>query len=289
MVNSVTIKGLLRAASLRFSQISDTPQLDAELLLCQVLDCNKTYLFTWPENPLSEAQQSTFEVFCQRRDKGEPIAHILGVREFWSLSLEVNASTLIPRPDTETLVEQALAIAMEISAQTSESVPLKGLDLGTGTGAIALALASELNDWQWCGVDFSHDAVALATRNGHRNQVANCRFEQSDWYHSVKDEKFDLIVSNPPYIDALDPHLKEGDVRFEPLSALVAEEQGLADIRHILKLGRDHLTAQGALLLEHGYQQGQAVRQLFQDYGYHRVTTVKDLSGNDRVSIGYLR
>jgi len=282
------IRWLLDAATSRFKSVSDTPKLDAELLLCQILDCTRTYLFTWPDKVLEESQSKQFEQLCLRRELGEPIAHIVGEREFWTLSLDVNPSTLIPRPDTEILVEQALKIAQSFSHDETTST-LKGLDLGTGTGAIALALASELAKWQWLGVDFSPEAVELARQNQSKNNIKNCHFVQSDWFSNLDDTRFDLIVSNPPYIDGDDPHLEEGDVRFEPLTALVAEEKGLADIRKILQQGRSYLIETGAILIEHGYRQGVEVRDLFKQHGYLRVHTIKDLSGNDRVSIGYLK
>jgi len=277
-----SIERLVSLTADSFLEFSDTPKLDAELLLCQVLDCNRTYLFTWPDKTVTTEQYLEFQSLCARRNKGEPIAHITGVRDFWSLELEVNPSTLIPRPDTETLVEQALEL---VQGQFSGT----GLDLGTGTGAIALALAKELPKWQWLGVDYSSDAVELAERNRLKNQIENCQFKKSDWYSAINSQKFDLIVSNPPYINKQDPHLNEGDVRFEPLSALVAEDEGLADIKHILSKARSFLSRNGSVLIEHGYDQGESVREIFVQYGYEKVRTITDLSGNDRVSIGYLK
>lgn len=273
------IKWLLNAATSVFSSISDTASLDAELLMCHVLDCNRTYLFTWSDKELTEAQKSLFEQAVARREKGEPVAHITGTREFWSLTLEVNPSTLIPRPDTETLVEKALELATAKEGT--------GLDLGTGTGAIALALACELPNWQWQGVDLSEDAVELAKRNASSNEIANASFFQSNWFDKIAVQKFDLIVSNPPYIDPKDPHLSEGDVRFEPLSALIAPDSGMADVCYIIEKAKHYLKDGATLLIEHGYDQGEAVRQCFIDNDYHAVQTLKDLAGNERVSVGY--
>lgn len=276
------IQWLLNAAIVLLKDASDTAKLDAELFMCHVLSCNRTYLMTWPDKRVEEAQRQAFQQLLERRLKGEPVAHIIGHRAFWTLDLEVNPSTLIPRPDTELLVELALDVAMKKPSSNN-----KALDLGTGTGAIALALASELPQWHILGVDYSEDAVALAKRNKANNQINNAEFLQSDWYSEVAGQKFDLIVSNPPYIDPTDKHLSEGDVRFEPLSALIAEESGLADLRFIIEHSRQFLNDNGALLLEHGYDQASAVQALLIENGFQQVETFKDLGANDRVSIGY--
>lgn len=284
MSEQTQIKWLLNAATSVFSSISDTASLDAELLMCCVLDCNRTYLFTWSDKVLTEEEQQAFAGMVERRRAGEPIAHITGQREFWSLQLAVNPSTLIPRPDTETLVEKALDIAL-----ASEDTDATGLDLGTGTGAIALALASELPAWQWQGVDLSEEAIKLAKSNAESNQVSNASFSQSNWFESVPNQRFNLIVSNPPYIDPKDPHLAEGDVRFEPLSALIAADSGMADVCYIIEKAKYYLKDGATLLIEHGYDQGEAVRECFIDNDYHNVQTFKDLAGNDRVSVGYFK
>lgn len=261
-------------------QHSDSPKLDAEVLLAEALGKTRTYLYTWPERALTDHEQERYQQWLHRRGEGEPVAHILKRREFWSLSLEVDASTLIPRPDTEVLVEQALVIIAESGLQSARI-----LDLGTGTGAIALALASELPTAQVTAVDFSPQAVALAQRNGERLGLSNARFLHSDWYQAVQGP-FDIIVSNPPYIDADDQHLLEGDVRFEPKSALVAQEQGLADLFLIARGATNHLCHKGWLLLEHGWQQAEALRRHLSAAGFDRVFTVQDYSGNDRISGG---
>lgn len=268
---------LARAAELE--SISDSARLDVELLLADCLRCTRTYLYTWPEKLITATQQKRFDELFARRKNGEPVAHILGQREFWSLPLIVNNSTLIPRPDTECLVELALALLLPATARV--------LDLGTGTGAIALALASEKPEWTIVALDQSSAAVELATRNRDQLNLHNVAVLQSDWFTALNaGDKFDLIVSNPPYIDPQDPHLQQGDVRFEPLSALIADEGGLADIRHIAAHAINFLNAAGWLAVEHGYQQGAAVRQIFQDCSFVEVRTETDYGGNERITLG---
>lgn len=273
----LNVADCLRMAS-RLSQ-SDTARLDVELLLSYLLKKNRTFLFTWPEHLLTPAESKMFVSLLARREAGEPIAHIIGEREFWSLPLSVDASTLIPRPDTELLVETLLRLMPETKVRSC-------LDLGTGTGAIALAVASEKPHWQIDAVDYSQDAIALAKRNGEKLGLNNISFFCSDWFSHVAAKKFDVIVSNPPYIDPEDPHLNQGDVRFEPRSALIANNHGLADIEHIVTLSTHYLAAHGWLLLEHGYDQAAAVNELLVKQGFSRVECVQDYGGNDRISIG---
>jgi len=270
-------ENLLRAAELTES---DSPRLDLEVLLCHLLGKSRAWLYTWPEHELEPEQQAAFDRLFERRIAGEPVAHLTGNREFWSLPLKVNRSTLIPRPDTEVLVEAVL----ELRPQES----LRALDLGTGTGAIALALATEKPHWQLLAVDKMPAAVALAEENRQQLGLANVQVRQSDWFDGVPPQHFDVIVSNPPYIDAQDPHLREGDVRFEPRSALVADEQGLADIRQIAAQARSYLAADGLLLVEHGWQQAKAVRKIFAEAGYRDVATRLDYAGRERLTLGYL-
>lgn len=258
---------------------SDSARLDAELLLTQVLKKNRAWLFAFADSPLSREQESELEGLLTRRERGEPMAHILGEREFWSLKLQVNPSTLIPRADTETLVEWALELPLPACAQV--------LDLGTGTGAIALALASEQPSWQVQGVDKSSDAVALAQANAAALHLA-VRFFPSDWFAKVEG-RFDLIVANPPYIDAQDPHLHQGDVRFEPRTALVAGQQGLADLAHLIDSAPLFLRDHGWLLLEHGYQQAEAVQTLLRARGFSQIATRQDLGGQPRITGGQWR
>ena len=270
-----TIQSLLDSADL---PTSPTARLDAELLLAAVLGKPRSYLRTWPEHEPGAEQLAAFAALLERRRMGEPVAYILGHQGFWSLDLEVAPHTLIPRPDTELLVETALQLA--------PATPQRVLDLGTGSGAIALALASERRGWQVTGVDRIAEAVALAERNRQRLKLGNAEFRQSSWFDGLAGERFGLILSNPPYIAADDRHLGEGDVRFEPLSALVAGVDGLDDIRQIIAQAPRHLQAGGWLLLEHGYDQAEAVRELLAAAGFTAVDSRRDLGGHQRISLG---
>lgn len=275
-----SIETLLSKASIALRDAgSESSQLDAAVLMCHVLDKPRSYLFTWPERSISSEHFVEFERILARRCAGEPVAYLTGIREFWSLPLKVAPSTLIPRPDTERLVELALEKAL--------AVPGDILDLGTGTGAIALALASELPQAEVTGVDLQAAAVSLAQTNARDLGITNCQFFQSSWFDAIdSDRKFAVIVSNPPYIDQNDPHLLQGDVRYEPHTALVAGENGLADIIHIAGKARNYLTSGGWLLLEHGFEQGQAVRECLMGFGYCEVVTAQDYAGLDRVTMG---
>ncbi|MBA8063990.1 peptide chain release factor N(5)-glutamine methyltransferase [Citrobacter freundii] len=261
-------------------QDSESPRRDAEILLETVTGKGRTFILAFGETVLTVAQQEQLNALVARRQRGEPVAHLTGVREFWSLPLFVSPATLIPRPDTECLVEQALA---RLPASACRIV-----DLGTGTGAIALALASERPDCDVTAVDRMPDAVALAIRNTQHLGINNVRVLQSDWFSALQGQQFDMIVSNPPYIDEQDPHLAQGDVRFEPLTALVAGDHGLADIVHIIEQSKHMLTPGGYLLLEHGWLQGPAVRDAFTRGGYQAVETCRDYGGNERITLGRL-
>lgn len=267
----------------QLADVSDTPRLDVELLLAHILKKSRTYLFTWPDAILTPEQTKTFEEYFARRLTGEPIAHIIGEREFWSLPIAVNNSTLIPRPDTELLVETALNIFSEDETNTHRDI----LDLGTGTGAIVLALASERKNWNCVGVDRELAAVELAEKNRQSLSLDNVQILQSDWFSNLAAEnQFDVIISNPPYINANDPHLAQGDVRFEPLSALVADDNGLSDIKIICAKSGSYLKPNGWLLIEHGYDQGDVVRNIFISNYFTEVKTLTDLGGNERVTLG---
>lgn len=257
---------------------SETAQLDAELLLAAVLGKPRSYLRTWPERELSAAQLQHFQASIQRRQQGEPVAYILGQQGFWSLDLEVAPHTLIPRPDTELLVETTLELLPHD--------PIAALDLGTGTGAIALALANERPGWKVTGVDRVPEAVALAERNRSRLKLGNVQFAESRWFSAVAGQRFALVVSNPPYIASDDKHLAEGDVRFEPASALVSGVDGLDDIRLIIQQAPAHLAAGGWLLLEHGFDQAAAVRELLAAQGFTEIESRRDLAGHERISLG---
>ena len=256
---------------------SPSARLDIEVLLCYVFEKNKTWLYAYPEVALTEHQHDKFITCVEQRQQGKPIAYIVGQQEFWSLQLNVSPDTLIPRADTETLVEAVLSLAPQ-AAQTL-------LDLGTGTGAIALALASENPHWRITATDIKANAVALARENKKNLNLTNVDFLQSDWFEQIKGS-FNFIVSNPPYISADDEHLLQGDVRFEPTSALVATQQGLADLQHIIMESKHYLAAQGWLLLEHGYQQGDRVKNMMSDNGYQFVQAFYDLQGHHRVTAG---
>ncbi|NMN91710.1 [protein release factor]-glutamine N5-methyltransferase len=256
----------------------ESPKRDAEVLLGFVTGKARTFLLAFGETILTETQLQQLESLLTRRMAGEPVAYLTGEREFWSLSLAVSPATLIPRPDTECLVEQALSRLPPGGASV--------LDLGTGAGAIALSIASERPDCQVTGIDVQPAAVALAQHNAARLNIKNVRFLQGDWFSPLSPTRFALIVSNPPYIDAADSHLAQGDVRFEPASALIAAENGLADLRFIIENSINYLQSNGWLLLEHGWRQGAAVRQLLQRNGFARIATCQDYGGNDRVSLG---
>ncbi|OGT72500.1 MAG: protein-(glutamine-N5) methyltransferase, release factor-specific [Gammaproteobacteria bacterium RIFCSPLOWO2_02_FULL_57_10] len=304
-MTAITIKQALRMASHALAG-SDTVQVDAELLLSCALDKPRSHLYSWPERLLSPAEQSCFESLLERRILGEPMAYILGTRDFWTLTLHINRHVLIPRPETELLIETALSLvgaglpAIKCHAEGPQDTESRaGLaptgdvvrvaDLGTGSGAIALALASERPDWQVIATDQSIDALLVASDNATRLGIRNVEFHRGNWCEALPAGQFDMIVSNPPYIDPDDPHLTQGDLRFEPPSALAAGDNGLADIRSICAQAVHRLKPGGWLLLEHGWQQGAAVTAILQESGFADVETRKDLQGHDRVTLGRLR
>ena len=262
---------------------SETPEDDAKYLLSFVLQKSFTWLRTWPDHILDQQQTILLGELVDRRNRGEPIAYITGQRDFWTLTLNTNPSTLIPRPETERLVELAIAF---LQGRQSLCAQQKILDLGTGTGAIALAIASERQRDKVTAIDFQNEAVALAKQNAKLNRIDNIEVLQSDWFAEISEKQFDLIVSNPPYIEESDPHLSQGDLVYEPRTALVAGDSGLADIKHIVCEAASFLVCEGQLMIEHGFQQGQAVRDIFSNAGYQSVKTFKDLADLDRVTIG---
>ncbi len=271
---SLTCEALLKNA---VEQIGgDSPRLDAELLLSHLTGLGRTSFRAWPEREVPAEQAEAFFKLVALRASGQPVAYLLGEQEFWSLPLKVSSSTLIPRPDTECVVEAALSLDLPAHA--------KVLDLGTGTGAIALALASEQRGWQIMASDRIEEAVALARDNSQRLGLP-ITVVQSHWFDQIPAGTFDLLISNPPYIPASDRHLSEGDVRFEPESALVAGEDGLDDIRLLVTQGLNWLNPNGWMLLEHGYDQGDAVRDLFAKAGWRNIETRQDYGGNDRMTL----
>ena len=277
---------LTYATQLLTEKLSQDPylnaKLDANLLLQAVTKRSRSAIFAFGETELNETEQNQLNQMLERRTKGEPMAYILGEKEFWSLPLKVSSDTLIPRPDTERLVEVALDWANK-RLENQESLQI--LDLGTGTGAIALALASELKQKaQVLGVDFKPEVVVLAESNRQTLQIENARFQQSDWFSTLVNQQFDLIVSNPPYIDAEDENLQIGDVRFEPLTALVADNHGLSDLQKIIENAPLYLKPNGALFLEHGWQQALDVQHIFHQNQWQAVETFKDYATLDRIT-----
>lgn len=263
-------KQILKAAAI------DTASLDANLLLSHVTSLSKVMLIAHDEDELSKEQEDKFFSLINKRKSGYPIAYILGYKEFFGLRLKVTEDTLIPRPDTETLVEKALAFNPQG----------KVLDLGTGTGAIILALKSELKaSIDAYAVDLSKKALEVASFNSQKLNLP-VTFIQSNWFSKLGDLKFSMIVSNPPYIQKDDIHLTQTSLPFEPIQALTSEEDGLLDIKLICKEAKKHLENGAPLLIEHGFNQGEKVRAIFTEQGYKNVATIKDLGGNDRVTFG---
>ena len=259
--------------------LHDSATIDSKILLAACLQREVVYLHTWPEKLLDESQMKLFQEYILQRSLGHPVAHIIGYRDFWSLRLKVSPATLIPRPETELLVEIALNLNL---AEHS-----KVLDLGTGTGAIALALASENSNWLVTGLDKSFQAVALAKNNAVIHKLERVKFIQSDWFAAIEARKFDLIVTNPPYIEDNNHYLQQGDVRFEPKTALTSGVDGLDDIRLIVSQSKQFLTDNGYLLIEHGYKQSDQVTDILRAHGFKQVRNELDLNGLPRVTIGH--
>lgn len=278
-----SIRSVLQQAQ---AQLNDAQQLDAidaryesQLLLQHVLEVNRAWLIAHEHDDITAETLLAFDSLIKRRLSGEPIAYILGSREFYGLNLAVTPATLIPRPDTEILVDIALD-------KIPPNQPAQILDLGTGTGAIALAIAQQRPQAHVTGVDASKPALEVAISNSQQLHITNSHFVLSDWFNNLNDTRFDVIVSNPPYIEEADAHLQQGDLRFEPLSALASGADGLDDIRRIINDCLIHLTPQGWLMFEHGYNQAESVSELMAQAGLINIETFKDLGGNDRVTIG---
>jgi len=272
-----TLDTLLTAATRRLEHAGEHPRLDAELLLCHALGRERSYLRAHPELQPEAAQARAFETLVEARARGEPIAYLTSKREFWSLPLSVSPATLIPRPETERLVELALE-------RIPRDLQLRVLDLGTGSGAIALAIAKERPLSRVSATDKSTAALEVAMGNAKSLGISNVEFIQGDWFAPLLSQRFYLIVSNPPYVRQGDPHLGEGDLRFEPQTALVAGPGGLEDLQHLIREAPAHLEPGGSLLLEHGLDQAAEVRELLRANGFQQVETWRDLSGHERVS-----
>ena len=318
----MTIKIILSEASAQLT--SDEATLEAQLLLQHLLNVNRAWLIAHQNDALEGSIHAAYRALINRRLNGEPIAYILGVREFYGLKLKVTPATLIPRPDTETLVEAALAKIPqndntsspsfprmresmlnlnqkmdsrlrgndEISNISENSQPLRILDLGTGSGAIALAIAKHRPNALVTALDASQAALNIAIENAKNLEITNINFMLSDWFSALNQEnniqKFDVIVSNPPYIEQNDVHLTQGDLPWEPISALVAGQDGLSDIRIIISQAKNHLNPHGWLMLEHGYNQAESVAALLKQAEFSEISHAKDLAGIQRVTLGQL-
>ncbi len=276
-----TVQTALADAMLALFETSNSPEIDAEVLLGYSLGQSRAWLLTYQDEELSDSQNSDFQQLVERRRQGEPIAYILGNREFWSLNLNVSPATLIPRPETEVLVEVAIEKAIMLTKNT-----LSIADLGTGSGAIALALASELPSAFITAVDQSKDALAVAIENAEMCQLSNIEFIPSNWFDSILEHQFDIICSNPPYIETLDPHLQQGDLRFEPRSALASGPDGFFDLQQIIAKAPLFLNDGGWLILEHGFQQAQRTQDLLAEQGFVNIETREDYAGHPRITFG---
>lgn len=279
--------------AIKKSLIEDVPKYWVRAWLLHILQKPSSFLITDEDYQLTDSELKQFNAGVTKMQQGTPLAYLTGRQEFWSLDFKVNEHTLIPRPDTEILIEQVLNwIKSQPKSSDYDSAPKRLIDLGTGSGCIAISLAHELkhDNWQTVAVDVSAEALEVARHNATVNKIANIEFIQSSWYSelSTNDEQlFDVIVSNPPYIDEADEHLAR--LIAEPISALSAPNHGLADIEHIVGQAPRYLRVGGLLAIEHGFDQGAAVRQLFLDTGFHAVHTVQDFGGNDRVTLGQIQ
>jgi release factor glutamine methyltransferase len=254
---------------------------EARLLLAHVIDRDRAWLAAHGDAPLTRDQALAFDALARRRRDGEPVAYLIGRREFFGLDLEVTRDVLIPRPETEVLVELALGwLDKDASARV--------LDLGSGSGAVALAIARERPHAAVVGADISGAAIALARRNAERLGIGNVTFIESDWFARVPPERFALIVANPPYVAEEDPHLGRGDLRFEPASALASGNEGLDAIRAIVAAAPGYIAPGGALAFEHGHDQAAAAQALLRDAGFGEITSARDLAGIQRVTYGRL-
>ncbi len=258
---------------------SDSADLDAEVLLSHVLNKPRSHLRAWPEKILSSQQTQHYQQLIEQRYSGMPVAYLTGQREFWSRDFMVSPDVLIPRPDTELLIELSLNLL-------KHKPNARVLDLGTGSGIIAITLAAERPGLTVFATDICAKALSIAKNNATKHRVNNVHFLQSNWFNAIERSTFDLIISNPPYIKENDPHLSEGDVRFEPEQALTAAESGLKDIKLITKHGRNYLKPDATLLIEHGYDQQTSVQNIFNMFNFENIKTHPDLAGHPRVTSG---
>jgi release factor glutamine methyltransferase len=273
------IQTILQNSAKELNAISGTPKLDVEILVAHVLNVSRSFLYSHNEKILTTKELETFQDFFSRRKSGEPIAYIIGKKEFWSLELEVNKNVLIPRPDTELLVE----ICLEKLAKNKK---LSVVDLGTGSGAIAIALAKERPNWHITATDISKRSLQIAQKNAAKFALKNIIFCHGSWYHALPQKKYNAVISNPPYISLSDKYLKKGDVRFEPQKALVSGKTGLKDFHVIIKSAATYLTKNGLIMLECGFDQASQVKDILQKNNFKNIQSFKDLAGHERVVSG---
>lgn len=274
-----SISKIIEKSVQSLTPLYDTARLDSEVLVAHALNYSRTQLYTWSDKLLTDDEFHHINKLVNRRANGEPVAYIIGHQEFWSLDFKVTPDTLIPRPETEHLVEISLK---NLPADKCYRIA----DLGTGSGAIAISIAKECAHCQLVAVDESEAALKVAIENAKSQGVSNIVFKQSNWFNSLDGELFDLIVSNPPYIEEQDKHLLEGDVASEPISALASGSDGLDDIRQIIRQAKNYLKSNAVLILEHGWDQAVKVRGIFEAEKYASISSYKDFSGIERVTVG---
>ena len=280
--DDITIKLILKESTTALKPHSDSARLDSELIITHVLSIPRTDFILHPDRVLEMSEIDRIQSLIKKRKQGYPVAYITGVKHFWDVELKVNEATLVPRPETELLVEAAL-----LSFPKEEKVRV--IDLGTGSGAIAIAIAKNRPNWDVVACDISEDALKVATENAKNYALDNIEFIQSNWFSDITlSEQFDLIISNPPYIPEQDPHLQQGDVQHEPITALASGPDGLNDIRQLIENAKAFLTERGWLLLEHGYDQAPTVKDIFEQQGYDSVQQAMDLAGHVRSSSAQL-
>lgn len=273
------IKEALQFGVATLTSTSDSAHLDSELLLCNILKCSRAFLIANADQELSAEQLTAFKNLLKQRQKKIPLAYLLGEKEFWSLNLLVTSDVLVPRPETELFIE----IIDQLYARQNN---IKVADLGTGSGAIALALAKEHPDWQIVATDISAASLDVAKKNAAQLSLQNVEFALGVWCDALPKEKFSLIVSNPPYLAENDPHLSNSEISHEPHHALVAKENGLADLCTIIASAKNYLVKDGYLLVEHGFEQAPTVQEIFQHHAYQNIHTWQDLAGHDRITGG---